>query len=203
MTTKTTTASGPCACSLISIEVGADRVPASMNRYIWENTMSDLILATGCTQTTKSTFAQGHDAKAKALLQFAYRNGLDVRSDYQSDGLASYAEATVAAREIGCSSRLLAQITKSNEPTKPTEGTTPRPTKKTAKATPADALDQFIMHETFTTTPPVTPQEQAELVYADIKVGRWTYRDALITRTGATYKDKTGETHHTAKYSLV
>lgn len=129
---------------------------------------------TDCAQTTTRTFAQGHDAKLVGFLVRADMAGEEIRMTTGGisihfmgavDAAAKVSGALAVKAEAQLAAAAARVAKKAN-----------KPAKKAAKTTPAPVVE-------------LAPTTR----HATIKVGRWTYRAAIMLATGeAHYSSKLG-----------
>lgn len=198
----------PKACACRRFEVGEE----------WEENGQPMRGddTTGCEQTTLSTFAQGHDAK---LVSFLVQAELDGNTIWSTDGGllithggAESAAATISAPLAAKAKAALERGVAASNTRKEREALkdTARKAKAAAKAA-AKVEKERKAAETKAAKDAKTAKPQAEVVagsqegdtpqpregLSSIKVGRWTYDDAVIDpQTGvASYRDGKGELH--------
>jgi hypothetical protein len=202
MTNTTKTAKNteirPCRCSIYSavIEEVQDE----------DGNMVDIVEdTTGCTQTTKNEFAQGHDAKLKShLIKWGVlgyevarvEGGMRISNDAASqaaeygfaqmvrDGIAKGKAKAEAARERA-DRKHEAQAAKAAKKGKKA------PKVSLAKA-PVDKLADAKI--TVTHAPVPTEEPLPVPVKATAKVGRWTYQGTVNVDNTFTYNAKLGGT---------
>lgn len=169
---------GPCACR--SFEFGQFEPEV------------DTDYGTDCTESTKRTFAQGHDAKLVGFLVRAELAGDEIRVN--RDGVihsfqgavhaaASISEALADKAEKMLASRVAKAAAKANK-------RLPR------KAAPVEVPAEIVPDEAPVEVEAVIEQAEQNTAFntqreATIKVGRWTYDAVIDFVTGdATYRGK-------------
>ena len=166
-----------CECQRYEIEVWTGQVPegADPGEYV------DYI-GTGCTQTTRRTFAPGHDARLKSLLIRAGAAGHAVRRD--DGGLVSTGTAVQMADHYGFGHQVAAGIGRAQAKAAAKADKKAQPTRRAERAAAARPLMPLVR----------------------IKVGRWEY-DARLNPAdnSAEYTSANGETRVAAenKYTFV
>lgn len=176
------------------------------------NLVDEITESTGCADTTKRTFAQGHDAKLKsALIQWGAR---DYEVAYIEGGLRIGTTALGVAAEYGFGSMVVDGIMKLRGILDARQA---RADAKHAKAAAAsgqaqgprvdltkpdtelsiyarEAMGEYAM-------PSGQPGDEAEMieplpvpVQARVKIGRWTYEGTVNTDGSFTYNAKLGGT---------
>lgn len=190
----------PCRCSIYSAIV--EEVTNEHGEFV------DIIEeTTGCTQTTKNDFAQGHDAKLKSHLITWGVLGYDVsrieggmRITNDAQGQANeYAFAYMVAEGIakGIAKREAAQK-RADAKHEAQAAKAAKKGKKAAKVSlvkaPVDKLADAKITVTHAPVPVTDPEPLPVPVAAKAKVGRWTYEGTVNVDGTFTYNAKLGGT---------
>lgn len=165
-----------CACGSYAIELPTTSdiaaVPRKYRRFVTPGDPTT-VLETNCGHTTRSHFAQGHDARLKGLLRHAHLHGLTVQ--VRNAGATRTVTAAQAAAPYGFAATVTAP------PTKPTAASQPNP--KPAAPKPAKA-----------------PTGKRTL---RAKVGRWEYDGWLDAGDEFVYTSRDGKTLRTFQWSAI
>lgn len=185
--TKPAAAAVPCACQQFDAVI----------REITDEAgnMVDVELdSTGCTETTRRTFAPGHDAKLKGYLIRWEVAGYDIRQI--TGGVAVTRSAVDHAAQFGFAIQVANGVRINTEKAEARKAAADRKHEakaiKTGQATkPAPTVEK------------VADEDQAlKPLNMRVKVGRWEY-DATIDGNTATYTDKQGNVKTTQQFVVV
>ncbi|MFF3710439.1 hypothetical protein [Streptomyces phaeochromogenes] len=157
----------PCECSRYSVLSNVRE--ADNGDLTW-----DQELTTGCTATTKRTFAPGHDAKLKSALIRWGAEGHEIR--YDDGGMSTTADAATLAAKFPFGHMVAAGIKRAED--------------KAAAKAERDAV------RAARKAAPKKPKT------VKAKVGR-TVREGVVEGDEFVYADKDGSEKRTAKFELV